>query len=117
LEKQLAPWQEILPSILQWKDGKDPPGDINAARLCAKYYEAHYLTFQPFLDYALYLSRPEQLAKAPVGKPAAEFEGAMAPATALSSLPSVFSTSSNTNDVVAPLVRPEQDHIDNELFY
>ncbi len=117
LEKQLTEWREMLPSGLQWTDGEEPPGEINAARLRAKYYGARYIIFRPFLHYALHPSGPGPSAKVPADKPAAESEGTIAPAAASSSLPSAFGVFSNrrASEVVAPPVPPDYSHIDKVL--
>ncbi|KAI9758858.1 MAG: hypothetical protein M1840_003741 [Geoglossum simile] len=51
---QLGRWRNVLPPQLRWEDGEDPPSDINAARLRAKYYGARYLIHRPFVHHALH---------------------------------------------------------------
>ena len=50
----LTQWRQVLPEPMQWKDGDPPSGDINEARLRAKYYGALYIIHRPFLHYALH---------------------------------------------------------------
>jgi hypothetical protein len=54
LEHQLNLWRENLPRPLQWEDTEDPPSDINAARLRAKYHGARYIIHRPFLHHAIH---------------------------------------------------------------
>ena len=49
----LATWRARLGPELAWSDAAPPPGDINRARLRAKYYGAKYIIHRPFLYLAL----------------------------------------------------------------
>ena len=52
-DETLTLWRAELPAQLQWKDNDPPPGDINNARLRAKYYGAKYIIHRPYLYFAL----------------------------------------------------------------
>lgn len=54
-EQLLSEWREGLPVLLAWNNDDDPPKDILAARLRAKYWGARYVINRPFLDYALHI--------------------------------------------------------------
>ncbi|KAI9891276.1 MAG: hypothetical protein M1814_002966 [Vezdaea aestivalis] len=54
LKAQLEDWRSVLPIQLAWSNKEIPPTDINAARLRAKYWGAHYIIYRPFLHHTLH---------------------------------------------------------------
>ncbi|KAK6505102.1 hypothetical protein TWF481_007024 [Arthrobotrys musiformis] len=79
LMEDLEAWRRTLPAPLQWQDSDPPAGDINAARLRAKYYGAKYVINRPFVEHFIH--------RATNTNPALIAPGAMtSPAMSLSSL-------------------------------
>lgn len=49
LDFQLEQWKIHLPEQLRWDESDEPSGNINAARLRAKYFGARYIIHRPFV--------------------------------------------------------------------
>ncbi|CUS09213.1 unnamed protein product [Tuber aestivum] len=54
LDYQLEQWKLHLPEALRWEESDQPPADINAARLRAKYFGARYIIHRPFVYHAIH---------------------------------------------------------------
>ncbi|RPA84642.1 hypothetical protein BJ508DRAFT_222926 [Ascobolus immersus RN42] len=54
LDFQLEQWKLHLPEPLRWEETDEPSGDINAARLRAKYFGARYIIHRPFVYLAIH---------------------------------------------------------------
>ncbi|KAF3939387.1 hypothetical protein ABW19_dt0208831 [Dactylella cylindrospora] len=71
LIQSLEAWRQALPPPLQWSDTDPPAGDINAARLRAKYYGAKYIINRPFVEYFIHKApNPNPLNAASMTSPA-----------------------------------------------
>lgn len=57
LDQTLQQWRDLRHPITYWHDREEPPQEILAARLRAKYYGARYVITRPFLDYTLHVLR------------------------------------------------------------
>lgn len=58
LRLNLDDWKKSLPDQMRWQDEDGPSEDINAARLCAKYYGARYIIYRSVLERALHPKSP-----------------------------------------------------------
>ena len=54
LDYQLEQWKAYLPEQLRWEESEPPSGDINAARLRAKYFGARYIIHRPFVYHVIH---------------------------------------------------------------
>lgn len=87
LSENLEGWRTTLPFSMRWDDDDSPAGDINAARLRAKYYGCRYITYRPILHAVMHgISLPGSKQRLPESPSIAPGSGSQQASPAISQL-------------------------------